>query len=664
MIHHLRFKPNRAVSLSVLAVALAAPPLVAAPRTKARPASAGAARASRGEYLLGPEDVLQVTVSNHSTLDSVVAVRPDGRITLPRAGELVARGKSARVLASEIQNRLALTLNNARVQVLVKEARPQRARIIGAVKTTGIYPLKPGTRALDLIAQAGGLSTKITRISGRVVRAGRVVPFDLSRAEAQPGGSSNLALLPDDLLVLDARDIEKQITVTGSVARPGAYDLEEGLTLVGLLAQAGGPLPNASLRGAQVLRGGKPVLSDLRAAASGDVASGSALARFAFRAGDVLLVPENAARFGVMGQVVRPSYFPLSEDAGKATVLKALSQAGGALPDGDLSAITITRTNGSQTQVIPVDATLLMQGKAPDTLTLRNDDVLLVPKRRDKTVSVIGQVVRPGSYPLETGVNLLSLLAEAGNPAPGAGLSGAYVLRAGVQVPVNLRAALVDRQVNEQVAGFALQDGDVLVVPDVRDQVQVIGQVGKPGAYSLDDDLTIMSLLSKSGAPTDAAALSRAYVQRRDQRIAFDLRGVAAGNIDPAISNFRFAAGDVLVLPENQARLAVLGQVARPGYYPFPENPSDASILRLLTAAGGPVGGVGGANLVHSVVIRTINGQAQPIPINIDQLFKTGKLSQQIRLQPDDVLYIPSKKQGFRLSDVVGPLGLLTTILP
>jgi len=640
----------------------------AAPKTsvvKSAPPPAPSKAAGHGEYLLGPEDVLEVSVSNQPDLNTTVIVRPDGRITLPRAGELIARGKSARILGLEIQGRLARTLNHARVQVLVKQARPRLGRIIGAVKTAGSYPLPNGAHAMDLVALAGGLTTKITRVSGRVIRAKQVIPFDISRAESQPGSAANLALLPDDLIILDAKNYEKQITVTGSVTRPGAYDLEEGLTVVGLLAQAGGPTPSAALRGAQVLRAGKPVLTDFSALAKGDVPPDSPLVSFRFQPGDVLLIPENTARFGVMGEVVRPFYYPLPKNASEATVLKALSQAGGPAADGDLSQVTITRTQGGHTQVIPVDAQLLMRGKAPDTFVLQSDDVLLVPKKKNKVVSVTGQVVKQGAFPLTNDLSVLSLLAAAGNPAPGAGLSRAYVLREGKQLPLDLRPALVDNQVDAALSDFKLQDGDVLVVPDMRDQVRVIGQVAKPSAYMLGDDLTIMSLLSQAGTPTDAGALSQAYVLRGRERIGFDLRSTMAGNIDASVLNFHFQPGDVLVVPENTARLAIMGAVSKSGSYPYPENPADASVLKLLTAAGGPsnAGLDGGANLNKAGIIRQQNGKQTVIPVNIGDLLRNGTTSGDVKLQPNDVLYIPSKKRGFSVGDALGPLSFFTTIL-
>ena len=624
-----------------------------APGAPASPTNSGTTQ--NAEYRLGPDDVLDISVSNHPDLASTSTVRPDGKVSIPRAGDLVASGKTTRQLAREIETRLARTLNNARVQVLVKTPRPRQARIIGAVTAPGPYTLKSDTRLLDLVGMASGLSTKPNRISGRLIRKGQVISFDLATAVSQPGSAANLLIRPEDLVQLDAINYARQITVMGQVAKPGPYDLEEDLTVVALLAQAGGPLPDAALKKARILRDGSPILTDLSAVASGNVSSDSPLARFTFKAGDVLDVPENTARFGVLGQVTKPSYFPLSENAGEATVLKALSQAGGALPDGDLASATITRMTNGQTQTIAVDVSSMLSGKVPDNVTLQKDDLLIVPKRVERKASVIGQVARPGLFAIEENTTLLNLLAQAGNPGKGAGLSRAYVLRGGVQMPVNLRPAIVDQRVDAAIADFRVQADDTLVIPDVSDQIQVSGQVVKPGTYSLDDDLTLVSLIGKAGNTTDTAALSKAYVLRDGQRINFDLRGALAGNADQALQEFRFQPGDELVVPENPLRFAVMGQVAKPGGYSYPENPKNATIINVLSGAGGPAAN---ANLKGAGILRNVDGTPQVIPVNLADTLRTGAASN-LQLLPGDVLYVPSKGAKTNILQTLAPLSLL-----
>ncbi len=629
----------------------------AMPALHAAPIQPVAANQS-GDYVLGVDDVLEITVRNFADLNNTVTVRPDGKISMPRAGSVVASGKTTAQLATEIQARLSKTLNYAYVQIVVKQARAQQARIIGAVKSVGTYDVKSGMRLMDLVAQAGGLNAKPNRVSGRLIRAGQVSTLNVAGALNQPDGAANVTLRANDLVVLDAADYSKQITVMGEIARPGAYDLDEDLTVMALLAQTGGPTEKAALRQASVLRAGVPVLTDLSDIRDSVLPANSALARFKFEPGDVLSVPENNARFGVMGQVVKPSYYPLPENADQATVLRALSEAGGELADGDLSQASITRTAGDQSLVIPIDVAAMRIGKTPDNVMMQNGDVLLIPKRKERKVSVIGQVARPGTYDLSSDSTLLSLLADAGNPLKGAGLSRSYVLRNGVQIPIDLRDAVLSNRPGVAVSNFKLQSDDVLVIRDVSDQIQVIGQVAQPGAYDLSDGLTVMTLLSKSGNPTPSAALSNAYVLRDRQRIPFDLRSTLAGNIDEKTINFRFEPGDTLVVPENQQRVGVLGEVAKPGYYPFPENPSDATVLKILSTAGGPNLGAQGANLGGAGIIRTVNGEAKVLPIKLDDMLRKGQDSN-MQLQPGDVLYLPTKKKGLGLADLLLPLTIL-----
>ncbi len=637
-------------------------------KAPARAVPVRALPAAPAEYLINPEDVIEVQVRNHTDLNRVVTVRPDGKISFPRAGEVQAAGRAPSALAHDLRVALERTLNNVEVEVEVKEAKPRarEVRVIGAVKAPLSYKMGANWRALDAIAAAGGLSAKPERVTGRVVRPGGVQPFDVALAFAQPGSAANIALQPDDLIVLDESRVPNQVTVTGQVQKPGAYELSDGLSLSSLLAQAGGVAPGAALRQAQVLRRGVPMPLDLSGL---DTPAGlsPAAASFRFEIGDVLVLPENQARYGVMGQVARPAYYPLPERAGAATLLKVLAGAGGLTPEADGRAATITRLKDGQNTTVSVDLEAISRGEAPDTVSLQADDVLFVP-RKTAQVRALGQMSRPGSFPLTEKMSLMDLVSEAGVPSTGTALSRAYVLREGKQIPVDLYSVLVQGRSNEAVSGFRLQRDDVLIIPNITSQVNVIGMVAKPGAYDLDDTLSLPSLIVQAGSTTPGAALSKAYVLREGHRLPLDLqRLLVTGQADQATANFRFQAGDVLFVPQNQARFGVIGQVVRPGYYPFPDSPADATVFKALAQAGGPSGaGEGGADLSKAHIIRTVNGQQTAIPIDLQSMVQAGgAASAPLRgttLQPEDVLYIPSRRRGFKLTDALdflSPLAIL-----
>lgn len=162
------------LSAGAFAVALSASPLYAqtVPPAQAPPPpvpSAPATQDTTGQFVLGADDVIEITVRNHSELDHVLTVLPDGKLTFPTVGEMQAAGKTPRALAMEIQAELEKTLNNVGVTVVVKEAHSRRVRLIGAVRQAGAIDLKPGWKLFDAVIAAGGLSARPELVSGRLI---------------------------------------------------------------------------------------------------------------------------------------------------------------------------------------------------------------------------------------------------------------------------------------------------------------------------------------------------------------------------------------------------------------------------------------------------------------------------------------------------------------
>src|SRR5205085_616407 len=110
----------------------------------------------------------------------------------------------------------------------------------------------------------------------------------------------------------------------------------------------------------------------------------------------------------------------------------------------------------------------------------------------------------------------------------------------------------------------------VLNERDVHNQVSVLGHVNRPGSYDLEDNLTVMTLMSQAGGPMADAALSKAFVMRGTTKLALNLvPTLLKGQSDTDTARFQFQQGDVLMIPEITARFAVMGQVSHPGNYPI-----------------------------------------------------------------------------------------------
>ncbi len=113
-------------------------------------------RPDTGEYRIGREDVLEVVVWHEPELTRVVPVRPDGRISLPLAGEVEAAGKTPKELQEGLTKVLGPYIHDASVAVLVREINGARVFVLGEVTKPGGYPLRGPLTVVQAIALAGG----------------------------------------------------------------------------------------------------------------------------------------------------------------------------------------------------------------------------------------------------------------------------------------------------------------------------------------------------------------------------------------------------------------------------------------------------------------------------------------------------------------------------
>ncbi|ACG73963.1 polysaccharide export protein [Anaeromyxobacter sp. K] len=113
-------------------------------------------RPDAGEYRIGREDVLEVVVWHEPELTRVVPVRPDGRISLPLAGEVEAAGKTPAELQTGLSKALGTYIKDPAVAVLVREINASRVFVLGEVARPGGFPLRGPVSVVQAIALAGG----------------------------------------------------------------------------------------------------------------------------------------------------------------------------------------------------------------------------------------------------------------------------------------------------------------------------------------------------------------------------------------------------------------------------------------------------------------------------------------------------------------------------
>ena len=193
-------------------------PAPAAPAT-ARPAPAPAADApsaavapaggwSTGpDYVIGPEDMLQVTVWKNETLTRTLPVRPDGKISLPLLQDIQAAGLTPMQLRDKITAALGEFMPSPEVAVSVLDVRSYRVSVLGEVQKPGVLQLKSDTSVLEAIALAGGFRdfaspSKIMILRKDASGTTHKIPFNYNRVVKDNRSQDNVTLKAGDVVVV------------------------------------------------------------------------------------------------------------------------------------------------------------------------------------------------------------------------------------------------------------------------------------------------------------------------------------------------------------------------------------------------------------------------------------------------------------------------------
>ncbi|WP_299178725.1 SLBB domain-containing protein [uncultured Neptuniibacter sp.] len=324
--------------------------------------------------------------------------------------------------------------------------------VMGEVFKPGAMEMGEGSGFYDLLATAGGPTRFAETRQIRIIRAdGKVQPFDLQSYVDSQGRGTMPDIQPGDaILVPEKTDMNEKswlkvhpnraIRIIGAVNRPGRYEWASEMTLMDLIAHAGGPIASADTAHLQILqlRGNgqtDSVSFDLKAFLDhgGDIRKIPHL-----RAGDTVVIPElpkdpndnrsqwvrqsSERSIYIFGEVGAPGRYAFNNEL---NFLDILSAAQGPTGLADLSSVRITHRQEGKTEVSHLNLhTYFETGDEAMLPLVRNEDVIFIPKRdrawlekpKETVVRVLGAVARPGRYSFDSHMTVLDLLAEAGGP--------------------------------------------------------------------------------------------------------------------------------------------------------------------------------------------------------------------------------------------------------
>jgi len=212
-------------------------------------------QANSSALVLGPGDEVEIAVYGAPDLSGHSRVTSDGNISMPLVGYIRVAGLTSSEAEAAIENQLRQSnvLNDPHVSVFVKEYSSSGVSVVGEVVKPGSYSILGPHRLFDVLQAAGGLTEKA---ANRAVISHRgsdnPITVELSKDPVEMA-RHNVEIKPGDTVVVPGAPI---VYVLGEVGKPGGYVLGSaaGVTVLRVVAAAGGPTRNASVGGTKMLR--------------------------------------------------------------------------------------------------------------------------------------------------------------------------------------------------------------------------------------------------------------------------------------------------------------------------------------------------------------------------------------------------------------------------
>jgi protein involved in polysaccharide export with SLBB domain len=530
------------------------------------------------DYVLGSGDKLEIDLWGGVAQAIVRTVDRDGRILLPEAGAIQVAGLTLGKAQDLIEAALKQQFRDAQVSVTVSGLRTVRVYIVGDVQRPGGYDISSLATPLSALYAAGG-PTAVGSLRTLHHYRGEQLVDDVDLYDFLLHGIRNNSARfesGDTLLVPPAGP---QVAVSGAVKRQAIYELNSGqATLAEVIADAGGFTAAASLNHIGIERidasGERVTVTPLGNDGQSPQAEHDVIASFAVKDGDRIrvepILPYSQRAVYLAGHVVRPGRRAFTDGMRLSDVLHSYQDM---LPEPAAHAEVV--------RLVPPDLHAeTIDFNVPDVLIgntnldLKPFDTIRIFGRYQvdaPTVTILGEVLRPGAFPMSNGMTAAQLVRMAGGFKRDALVENAdltsYLVKSGNQIAQSLSTVQIGAAVagTDPNADVALKPGDILTIhqitnwADIGESVMISGQVRFPGSYGFQDGERLSSVLRRAGGmlPTaypTGAVLVRARVRdleqsSRDELIRQIETNSAAARLSPGISG---AGGGVQLIKEQQ----------------------------------------------------------------------------------------------------------------
>jgi polysaccharide biosynthesis/export protein len=487
------------------------------------------------DYVLGAGDGLTIDlwggVSQHLTR----SIDRTGRVVLPDAGTVVVAGKTLAEAQELIQNALTPQFHNIRVDVSLARVRSIRVYVIGDVVRSGAYDLNSLSTPLNALYAAGGPTDRGSLRRVQHFRGDHLIrEVDLYDIMLRGIRTDTERLESGDtILVLP---VGPQVTISGMVHRPAIYELRDEKQLADVIDLAGGILVSATLQQINIERiqaHEQRIMLSLNLPDTTDMEGlRKALGAFGAQDGDQVtispILPYSNQTIYVQGHVFRPGKYPFHKGMDIGDVMRSYKDV---LPEPADHA-EIIRLQPPDYRPVAIEFNLAEVLDKTDPIELEPFDTIRIFGRYEidaPKVSIYGEVLRPGEYPLSQSMTASALVRMAGGFKRSALKSTAditsYVIENGQRVLTKNNTIDIAKAVaGDAAADVALKPGDTLTIrqltgwTDIGASIAVNGEVRYPGTYGIQEGERLSSILRRAGGFRETAYPMGAILERVEVR--------------------------------------------------------------------------------------------------------------------------------------------------
>jgi len=347
-----------------------------------------AAKSPQLDFVLGPEDIVKITVWGAKELTSAMPIRPDGFISFPLIGDIKAQGLTPGQLKNEIARQLKDYIKEPNVVVIVQEINSINISIAGEVNEPGVFKTNRAITLLHLFAMAQGFTKDADLHRSYVLRDGKKMDVKISKLVEEDDFSQNIWLKGNDLVYIHA-NFQSQINITGEVREPQIIPFQEGMTFLDAVMSAKGLTEIALPEGAIIYRqtqndAGEKLTTKIPVALNKVISEGDLSKDIALMPGDIIHVPKNfQTRVNIIGEVEKPQILDFEEGM---TLLDAVLLAGGLTEIAQPSGAKIYRKiekEGGKTVTTKIQVKLddvIEKGDLSKNILLKPGDIIHIPR--------------------------------------------------------------------------------------------------------------------------------------------------------------------------------------------------------------------------------------------------------------------------------------------